>query len=439
MKKKILSFLLVAMMSVSLTACNKGGAETVPETTAPEETSAVTTAPDAEDISEETTTAETEPPKPQFEVVDVGTVSLQGDCVTFRIDETYYAYNVNANNMFEVNEEWKGDLYFNNKIVRRNGSSNVFNIETGEKILSDDEGTMIHYCADKLLVSKYEESFEGNTLSFGLINNEGEWLYELSDSYKISASTDGYNKERYRAYIYYVFGETLLIYADDGCYIYSFKNDELTHIGRTRLDKVDKDYIFYVNEEKPDELIRVDGTSGESSVVYKYNSNDIACMVTNNSVIIRDATNWKILDKESLNEYNFDLSAYNVVNIIDACEDRIIFVAKNPDGYRYTIIMNKDGSFVIDPFKESYIEFSKLGIWFVDDMIVHSNILSVDDSFILNCSTGEMLKSKENDYYRIVNYYDEAKMILVYKDSSTYLVDIFDPNTLINPFERANG
>ena len=85
------------------------------------------------------------------------------------------------------------------------------------------------------------------------------------------------------------------------------------------------------------------------------NSNNIYAYVAGDGIAMYDSTSKKlsVLNWNDYKDMGFDLSGYDVSNegIYAATEDYIAFIAKNPDGDAYTIIMKKDGSLVVDPIK----------------------------------------------------------------------------------------
>ena len=237
--KKIVSVSLIAALIVSAAGCGeKAPAETTAKTettTAATETVNETTAKEAatdENLTEETTTAETTaeatteaPPKEVEKIKDYKL--FQHGCLVFNINNDSYVYNAVDNKMYELS----GDItardidYINGKIITTGTYHNeIYNIETGETYDFKPAG-------DKMLglksipVYKVEKSFDGDTLYFGIIDNNGDWVLPLSADYAVcktdhfdissnSVNTVGEND----SYLFIDYGEI---------YAYDYKNDKL--------------------------------------------------------------------------------------------------------------------------------------------------------------------------------------------------------------------
>lgn len=229
--KKIVSMALIAALIVSAAGCGeKAPAETTAKTettTAATETVNETTAKETaadENLTEETTTAETTAEAPK-EVEKIKDYKLfQHGCLVFNINNDSYVYNAVDNKMYELSDDITArDIdYINGKIIKLD--RNLYNIETGETYDFKPAGNR-ELKLKSIPVYKVEKSFDGDTLYFGIIDNNGEWILPLSADYAVcktdyfdissnSVNTVGEND----SYLFIDYGEI---------YAYDYKNDKL--------------------------------------------------------------------------------------------------------------------------------------------------------------------------------------------------------------------
>ena len=182
MKKRILSTILMAAIMLSMAGCN-GSTETsetttegaeVTTTTAAEEgtTEATTTVPETEE-----TTTTTEAPKETPKITSEP--KIYNDCMVFEADGKNYVYNITDKAMYEYEGEGGiGDSIGN--IIRTDDK--IYNLKTKE--LYDVKMHSVNLY-DYNPVYKVEESFDGDTYYFGIIDKNGEWVLPMSSDYAI--------------------------------------------------------------------------------------------------------------------------------------------------------------------------------------------------------------------------------------------------------------
>ena len=469
MKKRILCVSLIAALIVSAAGCGeKAPAETTAKTettTAATETVNETTAKEAatdENLTEETTTAETTteatteaPPKEVEKIKDYKL--FQHGCLVFDINNDYHVYNAVDNKMYELS----GDItardidYINGKIITT-GTYNdeIYNIETGETYDFKPAG-------DKMLglksipVYKVEESFDGDTLYFGIIDNNGEWVLPLSADYAVcktdhfdissnSVSVVGEND----SYLFIDYGLSL----DYGeIYAYDYKNDKLLSAGDLNCGEIiypDSKYEYAPGNNLL--LYKIGGKSniglyntqtGETQIFDEKYSNGYPKIWNHTEIFATfnsDHNNNGVYQITVFNSngdmLDFDLSEYSVETIYDATEDYILFSAVNPNGNRYTLIMDKNGKSIVDPIKgaDIYRSHEKYRAYIRGDYAIC--LLSSGGGYIVNCKTGE-IKTYSDDNLSIEAFDKDSGMLLMKSDGAYYLADPSDPDTLLNPFE----
>ena len=472
MKKRIISALLTSALILSLTAC---GADTeTPDTT--EGAEATTTAAVEEDTAEATTTTAPETEEttttteaPPVEAAKITTFSgLKNGYMAFSADnDKSYLYNIKDKTFTEIDSEYctfqygDGGLYAyatcitdSVAMIVTNPYENqcigaVIDLSNGEIILEMNEDSDVYYAGqynnitgDMLFIQK-EESFEGNTIKFAVMNSKGEWLNDFSDSEVFYVGKDYWHGRP--------FDGNLLMYKEDGnggfsYYIYSLENKTHTPVNlpsgywtfysyglgdKLLLEPYSNnvpDYYYY------DFWYLLDG-QGEITPL-EYN----VLGLSDYGILTKEK---KILDTETL-EVIYDFSEYgerdywfledyrgNVA--IASPEERYAVELENPNGDRYIGIFDKSGNELVKPFK---VEFSFWDSFFSGDYFVAYE--SFEGNAIANCATGEV-KTYENTKdelgYYIKAFDEESGLMVVESDGYYYLVDPADPETLINPFE----
>ena len=453
--KKVISMALIVALIVSAAGCGeKAPAETTAKTettTAATETVNETTAKETaadENLTEETTTAETTaeatteaPPKEVEKIKDYKL--FQHGCLVFDINNDYYVYNAVDNKMYELS----GDItartssyYINGKILY--ARDNLYNIETGETYDFKAAGNK-ELKLKSIPVYKVEKSFDGDTLYFGIIDNNGEWILPLSADYAV-CKTDYFR-------ISDVAGEndSYLFFEYDGVYAYDYKNDKLLSAEDLNCRKIiNPDYKNATNNNFGNNLLlyRVGGKSkigvynaqtDETKLFDEYDSNGYSSTYIyspDEVFYLSDHYDYVYMAYQMLNIDNgcnildFDLSEYSVLKIFRATEDYIVFAAQNSNDRYYTIILDKDGKRIVDPIEGYYRDSS----YFKGDYAILST------EYIINCKTGEV-KTYDDDKISIEAFDKDSGMLLMKSDGAYYLADPADPETLLNPFELAQN
>lgn len=390
--------------------------------------------------TEETTT--TEEPAAPVELANVERVSsfAYSDSLLFETDDgKMYAYNVNDNILYE----YDGEGYIN--YISGNFASidgKLYNYKTNEFY----ESYHSFFNEEYAYVITLEESFDGNVYSFGVLDKDGKWALPLSSDNVISdlyKNQNGFVSKASSQLIHYG------IYNDVGSYLYDWKNDKVINLNdldiplptlpptettnhpyqfsnvvvsgmyensvllyaKYHASAIDPDYYSY---------IKFDASTGECTLLssgYK----EIRDVGKGNFILPYDFYYSKVVELIDQN-FNmlvrYDLSEYDNIELQGVTEDYISFYANNPDGTQYTIILDKEGNRVIEPFK-GYI------------YNIYGDFIEKDDGTILNFVTGETFEFD----YRIDNYVELIDKYLVYFDYNYYFVDMSAPDNLINPLE----
>lgn len=453
--KKIVSMALIAALIVSAAGCGeKVPAETISKveiTTAATETVKETTTEKTaadENLTEETTTeATTEAPPKEVEKIKDYKLFQHG-CLVFNINNDSYVYNAVDNKMYELS----GDItardidYINGKIITTGTYYNeIYNIETGETYDFKPAGDEM-LGLKSIPVYKVEKSFDGDTLYFGIIDNNGEWVLPLSADYAVCKTKHFEINSNVNAV-----GENdsyLIFKYGDAVYAYDYKNDKLLSAEDLNCKKI------ICLELKPKYvsgnnllLYKVGGESnigvyntqtGETKILDEMDSNGYLDIYNNYNnpneifaIFNRDYENVAyqiaVIDSDC-NILDFDLSEYSVDTVWDATEDYILFTAVNPNGNYYTLITDKNGKCIVDPIEGAYRDSS----YFKGDYAILS------PKHIINCKTGEV-KTYADDKISIEAFDKDSGMLLMKSDGAYYLADPSDPDTLLNPFELVQG
>ena len=386
--KKIVSMALIAALIVSAAGCGeKAPAETTAKTettTAATETVKETTAKEAagENSAEETaeTTAEAEEttttaPEEASEYAGLSMsnpISFKNGSLCFEASNgTKYLYQVAENKIYEINDDWTR-INYNNLFKTgdmiwvwywdhdRPTCYCVVNAATNEVMYKEGNDDLIFRNINpetgRMLVTKVEEGFSGNSISIGVMNNKGEWENPLTEFSIDGVKTDELNNCRYT-----LMGDYALLSGGSMSYIYSFKDNKISEIEGFGYYKANWDINYdKVIGSNYGGILIIDST-GESKQIYQCErANSIIDMdyfieLRDNGIVIKEGIQggykYTVLSADDYKDMGFDLSEYNVIGVHDVEENVIAFYTKNPDGDAYTIIMNKDGSFVTEPFK----------------------------------------------------------------------------------------
>ena len=460
MKKQILSAILMAAVILTTTACSGKTEVSEPSSpsesevtaeAAPESTPAATA--EKQEQAEAATTAPEEAAEP-VELLNItdnlSKISLCNGSWSFMASNGVpYLYSIAENKLYELDPDYGvisdytraykiGDLiyyYYNyrcNYVV--NAVTNEVVYKNGERI----DGLNFRHInpeTGRMLVTKVSESASGDVISIGVINSKQEWEYPLTEF-----TIDGFTTDDLKVFDLLLMGDYVLLHDHrNNCYFYSLKDKSCKLVwensksgGLTpEYPKAKDKELIYASE-----ALYVLDDSGECKKIYDLSESNYFSFSFwgDDSIGFKTTAGNKTDVILSWNDYKdlcegFDLSKYHHVSIIDINENTIIFAATNPNfsnpayiAYNdmYNIIMNKDGSLVTKPFSVS----TKDAFDFCGDWVVINNK-------IINCKTGD---SKE---FEIIQTGNNTDRIAVKDGGYWYLVDLSDPDALLNPFELA--
>lgn len=395
-------------------------------------TSAVTEA------TEQTTTATTAPEEPETPV-ELPVITLEPKSfdnvgcicngnIAFKCDGKNYVYNITENEMYETEHDistisvLKGCIAVFGDVPYYDGLSTdnyVVNLKTGE--IYDNVRSFYNYNDNSsyLTVGTLEEGFSVNTATqIGMLNSKGEWVLPLSGDYAV-CKIDDIDKTSEVANN----KDIISFRINNTQYNYDIANDKL--IEDIDVLTITDDKIF-VNEDW--NAYEYDMQTGDKKHI------DIAVNRTDHPSFRMSKDKTKVYD-ENYNLFECDLSEYNIIKDIirGGNEDVVVFNAINDKGERYTIVLNKDGSYVCEPYEHTDIK----------EQAYHANvsenkvILFGYKDRIIDRNTGEITTFDSN--FEIIAYDDVNDLMLVKTNGAYYLVDPEAPDVLINPFERASN
>ena len=465
MKKRILSAILMSAVILTTTACGGNTATEQPNSQQESEatsatTSTITTEKQEQTESTPTTSAtitESTTEALPKEVEKIKDYKLfQHGCLVFDINNDYHVYNAVDNKMYELSGDiTAGDIdHINGKIITTGTYHNeIYNIETGETYDFKAAGNT-ELKLKSIPVYKVEKSFDGDTLYFGIIDNNGDWALPLSADYAV-CKTDYFDISSNSVNVVGENDTYLFINYGKSIYAYDYKNDKLLSAEDLNCTEIKYPEYKYI----PGNNLLLYGVGGKSNIGL-YNTqagetkifdeivlNGYYTSILNRNekyaiFLSRDTTTIDqiaILDGNG-NLLDCDLSEYSVRTIYDATEDYILFSAVNPNGNYYTLITDKNGKRIVDPIEGADIyQDSQGGVIYYRAYIRGDYaicLLSGGDGYIVNCKAGE-IKTYADDKISIEAYDKDSEMLLMKSDGAYYLADPADPDTLLNPFELA--
>ena len=465
--KKITSILLVSAFILSMTACG-GEAETTKSTTSEKAEVTTTTAAEKDDTAEATTTTAavteeitTTTEAPPVEAAKITTFSgLKNGYMAFSADnDKSYLYNIKDNAFTEIDSEYCTFQYDDDNVYATCITDNVAMIVTnpyesqcigavidlsnGEIILEMNEDSDVFYggqynniTGDMLFIQK-EESFEGNTFKFGVMDSNGNWKNDFSESEVFLKGVD---------YFQNFFGENVLMYNRDedfnhSYYIYSLKDKTKTPFDLPEGNLIGSSYAVgdmllitpwtFDNFYTPSEKWYILNEKGEMT---PFEHNPLS--FEKYGIVTKDN---KILDSDTL-EVKYDFSEYESVDVLTIAspEERYAVKLENPNGDSYIGIYDKSGNELMKPFKDDLYWDPHCGFFSGDYFVAY--YFTGGNVIIVNCATGEIKtyeKTSDDLGYYIEAFDEELGLMVVKSDEYYYLVDPANPEILINPFEIA--
>lgn len=435
MKKKTLSVLIASALILSLAGCT-GSTET-PESTI-EGAEVTTTAAAEEEKTEapaetEETTTTTEAPK-EVPKITVEPIIMNNDLI-FKADGKTYIFNIDTKKMYEYEGTAEVTNLYGN-VAYMHSKYKYYNIEEKEYY----DGDVFKYEALEFNpVYKLEESFDGNTFSFGIINKDGEWELPLSSEYSVCSQIDNHS--------FIVNVTSSMVEFSSPNIIYNYKNDKII----SKEDLFPQIHRWYTVNDDMVVFCAVDPDTYKECY-YKYNTSTdeltllcdyeyAACerlqFISGVAWIYNDydaAIKNFVYDEEINKVHDLEYASYNVYA---ATDDYVVFAASNTNSITdmYALFLDKDSNRICEPIKIKDATSCKaciIGDYILFDQDYYgSRITDGGKASIINCKTGEVTDFEYEDISH------ETGMLLTEKDGEYYLVHVSDPETLINPFEIA--
>lgn len=454
MKKKLLCAMLASVLVLGIAGCGstettssrkdkdddddddvKSHVSSVVEETA-ESTSSVTVSLVEESSSAETTTVL--PPEPVKENPQITSYSWFGNgSFAFSADGKKYVIDYAKRKCYDYTGSSLSGIQFVTGKVAHFGST-LYNLEKGEVIASESENGIIPMylslddkSSEFIPVTKTEKSLEGNVTSFGILNSDGEWVLPLDSKYKI-CSVDYLDSISIG-----VINEEFLAFYSNELNIYDYKTDkmiktsdcgsfEMWAFSNGGVVTYDWDSGYRTN------LKKYDVKTGKTTIIEKdekYKSDYIRFFRNGiDGFVMQSASGKYLILDGSLNKLVYDLSKFNVTYIYYATADFIVFNASNPDGDDFVVVMNRDGSYVVDPILGS-----------ANDAYIFRNYIvlfnTLDGDMIINGSSGETTTFDSDSHIDILDIDSDTGMALVSSDNRCYFLDLASPDHLIDPFD----
>lgn len=398
-------------------------------------TSAVTEA------TEQTTTATTAPEESEtpveLPVLNVEPALVMNGCMAFKCDGKNYVYNITENEMYETEYDvdditvLKGYVaivgYAYSDYGLNGTEAYIVNLKTGESYDEIRPFYNYNWNGAYLTVGKLEESFSGNTVSIGILNDKGEWVLPLSADYPVCKEKD----------------ISVVPSVDQNSTIISFNgypeyNYDITH------DKIiENTDVYDITDDKV--ILREYDEYGTTASLYYYDVSTNEQIFIGSNLLINQYGNLLYSDDYSkiydnnYNLLNYNLSEYKIWDkdkaMKGATDDVIVFNASGKNGNAYTIVLNKDGNYVCEPIEVSGKNELNYKVYFSENKIIFISNKITDR--IIDINTGEVTECDNS--FEIVDYDDENNLMLVNTNGAYYLVDPEAPDVLINPFERASN
>ena len=450
--KKIVSMALIAALIVSAAGCGeKAPAETISKveitttaetkeeitsiTVTNEETTEITTTPE---IKIETATTEEKvekiPEVSRFYGLRSGIMTFDGNSI-----HRIYSYNISENKLYELRkyigheESTDMDIYGKIGVYKEK----IYNLETGEDYEKTYGVKLVNNYADKFNpVYRIDEDFDGNTIYYGVIDYNGDWILPLSSEY---------DKE-----MIYSWGNFCSVNASSSIIIFN-ENDTIYNLRNNKTIKIDKIGDYYIEEfisaidnyvimycrcysPQTGLLARYNVDTGEVTAIAKWEvegrEGDLQeCMSVEKKKYVVNKKGKYVFINKNYNKVDLNLSDYEIMSVYDFNENYAAFIAKNVEGDNYMIIADKEGKRIVEPQKD----YKPQKIYIIGDYAV----VEEDEkyNYIIDCKTGE----KKDYEYKIVARDVESDMIIIEANDAYYLNDPADPDTLLNPFELVQG
>ncbi|MBP3922199.1 MAG: hypothetical protein J6D27_04455 [Ruminiclostridium sp.] len=458
MNKKISLLLAAAVMVGTLSGCvvkQGGGTVNMPDnqskplfpsvsTTSKKEDSApvtvrpaTTTTTKAPETTTTTTTTPVTTPEPEKAPLITKLpyyYAYNSEYMAVKQGNDHYLYNFVTNKLTKLDKNF-GTVIFakGDTVVAVDGSKyQIYNAAKNEMLIegSDFVVTYASQYNDSVLVTKFEESFNGNKLYFGVINSKCEWEHELKSDLAICTQEDVKINDLRNA-DYRLCGDSLLVYSYSKNFVYSFDKNTVEPLTDNISILLPDDRLITLSDNK---IQCFDGNTRKTSPVYE-SKNRTAIHAELQHFYLLDDKEYVTIDKETLKSSKFNLKDYDVYNVHGANKDVIIFTAYNPDKELYTIVMNNKGEMVVDPMKMS-LDISSYNVYFSGDNIIiyqHGGA-----SYVIDSKKKEVTKC-DSETFSIIGVIDTAECFIASKITDEgrgfYFVDAKDITKFYNPLE----
>ncbi|MBQ8171956.1 MAG: hypothetical protein IJZ95_08215 [Oscillospiraceae bacterium] len=451
MKKKLFSIALIVAMVFSATGCGEDeGASSddgiVSNQSSVEQGSAeLNTNDSGADITEssddvpelggDNVDSEEQEETPKIISAINNTLLFRNGSWIFSFDGKKYLYNIEDEKIIEIDSSINKIIDVSGYAVIYDGDGyrKVVNVETGEVyvdaekddlsiVKADDcyfNGEDGYFIDDSLLVMRKEDSFDGTTVSFGTMNNKGEYTNPFSGDHNVDLIDVPYEWRILNKDIILMQATYFILPNKHTCY-YDIVNDEQlvfddnnTYIAEKGVAKID-DREQNMNDEA---IVKLDAWLGDVSKAY-----------------VTDVQTGEV-DSYELSEYNVDSSDLFPV----PAKDTLLFISNKSNG-DFLCVMNKNGELEFEPFKVTYFNFMT-GITYENNKYICLNPLN---QFMYNVETKELFRcnTDENDAsYMVFRYYDNVTDTFLVEANHPeygkgfYMAHPDDLTTLVHPFE----
>ena len=223
---------------------------------------------------------------------------------------------------------------------------NVYDIN-GKQIASPDShgyDTIVNRTATQFLVTKAENSFEGNKVFFGVFDNKGEWVLPMTSELTLAGG---------------IWDRCGLV-CDNVLYVIN-TSEELDGYYHMDTQKVTPSfsYVYEVDEydDQPAGIYKCEENGNQTMLLDGYAF--VTVFGSNSPLMFDDTTYICFKEENGVNHYVVvDVfgniladygTAYNLTNPRGFCNGYLLCYAQNPSGSAYVAIVTPDGKLAFEP------------------------------------------------------------------------------------------